>query len=643
MLVLTDVTRMRRLESVRRDFVTNVSHELRTPVTSIRGYAETLLDGAAVDAAESRRFLSIIAKHAERLESLIEDLLYLSRIEQEAERKELPREDTRIADVLQAAVESRQSLAAERGVGVELVCDGGVRAAVNAALLEHAVANLIDNAVKYSERGGVVEVECDDTGDEVSLRVRDHGCGIADEHHGRIFERFYRVDRGRSREQGGTGLGLAIVKHIAQAHRGSVDVESAPGRGSTFTIRDSQGVAVTARASGSAGHRRTKEEEVMARIAFSAVLVLCLLVALTGPGAAAGVQDLEIGGRFIQDWIAWGDVDDTLGVSSDDATEVRSAYVSAKGKLAAHLRFKADYDFAGGDVGVKDVYLEIFGIPRVGNARVGHWTVPVGLDQITSTKNLSFLEGGSCMALTPGRNSGLMLWNTLAGGRVTAELGAFKDVDDFAEASGSGEGGSVAARIYGAHRERRRGEEAPPRGGLGHRVGPVRRRRCASGRVPSFTWPAISWTPARCRSRPRRPSASSSAGVFGPAHFQGEYVMSSATALDEAEGGERDLAEDASFSGYYVQGGYFLTGESRGYKGTSFDRTKVKSDFLDEGGWGAWEVLARYSSLDLNDEDAGRARRQDGRRDRRPELVHVLLREAHGQLRDGHRERRGRR
>jgi phosphate-selective porin OprO and OprP len=94
-------------------------------------------------------------------------------------------------------------------------------------------------------------------------------------------------------------------------------------------------------------------------------------------------------------------------------------------------------------------------------------------------------------------------------------------------------------------------------------------------------------------------------GVFGPAHFQGEYVTASATALEETDGGERGLAEDASFSGYYVQGGYFLTGESRGYKGTSFDRTKVKSDFLDEGGWGAWEVLARYSSLDLNDEDAG--------------------------------------
>jgi two-component system phosphate regulon sensor histidine kinase PhoR len=236
-LVLNDMTRLRRLENVRRDFVTNVSHELRTPVTSIRGYVETLLEGGASDAEESRRFLSIVAKHAERLETLIEDLLYLSRIEQEADRVLLPREDTPIVDVLRAAVESRKALAGERGVLVELKCDGGVRAAVNAALLEHAVANLIDNAVKYSEREGVVQVECEGTGAEVVLRVRDRGCGIAEEHLDRIFERFYRVDKGRSRELGGTGLGLAIVKHIVQAHGGSVGVESAPGRGSTFTIR----------------------------------------------------------------------------------------------------------------------------------------------------------------------------------------------------------------------------------------------------------------------------------------------------------------------------------------------------------------------------------------------------------------------
>jgi phosphate-selective porin OprO/OprP len=336
---------------------------------------------------------------------------------------------------------------------------------------------------------------------------------------------------------------------------------------------------------------------VRSRIAFTAALALCLGVALQGTGAAAGVQDLEIGGRFLQDWIVWGDVDEVLGVASDDATEVRSAYVSAKGKLATHLRFKADYDFAGGEVGVKDVYLEILGIPGVGNARVGHWTVPVGLDLITSTKNLSFLEGGSCTALAPGRNSGLMLWNTFAGGRVTAELGAFKDVDDFAEASGSGEGGSVAGRltclVMNADEGKKllhvavSGIQSDPRGDVQRfRARPelhLADYLADTGNVPSETATTI---------------GAELAGVFGPAHFQGEYLTASVAALG-------DSTEDASFSGYYVQGGYFLTGESRGYKGTSFDRTKTKSDFLDEGGLGAWEVVARYSSLDLNDEDAG--------------------------------------
>jgi phosphate-selective porin OprO/OprP len=338
----------------------------------------------------------------------------------------------------------------------------------------------------------------------------------------------------------------------------------------------------------------------MARIAFTAALAMCLGVAFQGTSAAAGVQDLEIGGRFLQDWIGWGSVDDALvdpEAPPEDATEVRSAYVSAKGKLATHLRFKADYDFAGGEVGVKDVYLEIFGIPGIGNARVGHWIVPVGLDQITSTKNLSFLEGGSCMALAPGRNSGLMLWNTFAGGRVTAELGAFKEVDDFAEGSGSGEGGGVAGRLTGLVMNADEGKKllhVAVSGVQWDPRGEVQRFRARpelhlagylvdTGNMPTETGTTI---------------GVELAGVFGPAHFQGEYMMATVGALG-------DTAEDASFSGYYIQGGYFLTGESRAYKGTSFDRTKTKSDFLDEGGLGAWEVVARYSSLDLNDEGAG--------------------------------------
>jgi two-component system phosphate regulon sensor histidine kinase PhoR len=246
-LVLNDVTRMRRLETMRRDFVSNVSHELRTPVTSIRGYAETLLDGSVGGPDEARRFLSIIAKQAERLESIIEDLLYLSRIEQDAGEARIATEDAAIADVLRAAVESRRELASGKSIAVALHSAEGVRAKVNVELLEHAVANLLDNAIKFSEPGTRVEIDAAVSGTEVVIRVRDRGCGIAPEHLPRIFERFYRVDKGRSRELGGTGLGLAIVKHIAHAHGGQVSVESAPGRGSTFEIRLPRGNTSTAK------------------------------------------------------------------------------------------------------------------------------------------------------------------------------------------------------------------------------------------------------------------------------------------------------------------------------------------------------------------------------------------------------------
>lgn len=353
------------------------------------------------------------------------------------------------------------------------------------------------------------------------------------------------------------------------------------------------------------GASTAKEEGVRGRVVFVALLAFCVGLALPGAAAAAGVQDLEIGGRFIQDWIAWGSVDDALCACPQDATEVRSAYISAKGKLGSHLRFKVDYDVAGGEVGVKDVYVEVFGIPGVGSARVGHWTMPMGLDLITSTKNLSFMEGGSCMALAPGRNSGFMLWNAFAGGRVTAELGAFRDVNDFAEGAGSGEGGSVAGRVTALAVNADGGKKLLHVAVSGMRWDPVGSEarfkarpelHLADNLVDTGAMPVDAGTTV----------GAEFGGVYGPAHLQGEYLMTSLSAIAGAEPA-RDgyLADDPSFSGYYIQGGYFLTGESRGYKSTSFDRTKVKKDFLDEDGWGAWEVMARYSSLDLNDEDAG--------------------------------------
>jgi two-component system phosphate regulon sensor histidine kinase PhoR len=235
-IVLNDVTDFRKLELIRRDFVANVSHELKTPVTSIKGFVETLLDGAMRDPVDSDRFLRIIAKQADRLHAIIEDLLALSKIEQAEESEDLALETTPLKPVLENAVGSCQASARDRQIEVKLECDAAVTAQLNPLLLEQAVVNLLDNAIKYSEPGREVRLTGAKGDAEVTISVADGGCGIADEHVSRIFERFYRVDRARSRKLGGTGLGLAIVKHIVQAHRGRVTVESTLGVGSTFTI-----------------------------------------------------------------------------------------------------------------------------------------------------------------------------------------------------------------------------------------------------------------------------------------------------------------------------------------------------------------------------------------------------------------------
>lgn len=235
LIVLNNVTRLKRLENIRRDFVANVSHELRTPVTTIKGFIETLLDGDDHDPADQRRFLSTVLRHADRLNAIIEDLLTLSRIEQEAEHQRVDVADVRIERVLQQAVQACELRAAEKSVTVQLEAPAETWRA-NAALLEEAVVNLIDNAIKYSEPGSTVHVAAETNGPTHRILVADHGQGIAAEHLPRLFERFYRVDKARSRNLGGTGLGLAIVKHIVGAHGGRVEVESQLGQGSTFTI-----------------------------------------------------------------------------------------------------------------------------------------------------------------------------------------------------------------------------------------------------------------------------------------------------------------------------------------------------------------------------------------------------------------------
>lgn len=235
-VVLNDITQLRKLENVRREFVANVSHELKTPITSIKGSVETLLDGAIEDREDARRFLKMIARQSDRLHQIVEDLLSLSRIERESEGDEIRLESGSVSRVLQAAIASCETKSQEAGIEVQVDCPDDLTAGMNDHLLEQAVINLIDNAMKYSEPGKTVTVRAWHDDDDIKIEVADQGCGIEKKHLERLFERFYRVDKARSRRMGGTGLGLAIVKHIALAHGGGVSVRSTLGRGSSFTI-----------------------------------------------------------------------------------------------------------------------------------------------------------------------------------------------------------------------------------------------------------------------------------------------------------------------------------------------------------------------------------------------------------------------
>jgi len=235
-IVLNDITRLKQLENMRREFVANVSHELKTPITAIKGSVETLREAAIRDPGDAERFLSIIQNHSDRLNAIVEDLLLLSRIEQEDEKVGIKLEETRVKDLLESALQALKPSAAEKKIGIEISCPEGLVARINPEMIEQAVINLLDNALKYSDPGKLVKVAAEKRENWMVLSVEDQGWGIEKEHLDRIFERFYRVDKSRSRKLGGTGLGLAIVKHIAQAHQGWVSVESEPGKGSKFQI-----------------------------------------------------------------------------------------------------------------------------------------------------------------------------------------------------------------------------------------------------------------------------------------------------------------------------------------------------------------------------------------------------------------------
>jgi two-component system phosphate regulon sensor histidine kinase PhoR len=235
LFVFVDVTELRRLESLRRDFVANASHELRTPIAAVRSATETLRFGALEDGPAALRFLDIIERNAQRLQSLVEDMLELSKLE--SNEFKLKRERVELQRVIPIVLALFRERAEKKGVRLtaELPAalppvDGDPRA------LEHVLSNLVDNAVKYCPPGTRILVGASADEDRVRLVVSDTGPGIAPEHLSRVFERFYRIDAGRSRELGGTGLGLSIVKHMVEAMRGKVSVESAVGQGSTFAV-----------------------------------------------------------------------------------------------------------------------------------------------------------------------------------------------------------------------------------------------------------------------------------------------------------------------------------------------------------------------------------------------------------------------
>jgi two-component system phosphate regulon sensor histidine kinase PhoR len=236
LIVLNDVTRLAKLENIRKDFVANVSHEIKTPITAIKGFVETLQEGQSQDPEDVRRFLGIIHRHVDRLEAIVEDLLTLSRIEKEAETEQITLEKQDVRGILARAIQACENKAEAKKIHLELDCKEDVDGRINPALLEQAVVNLIDNAIKYSEEGKSVTIRAQEREQEILIQVEDRGAGIERNHLDRIFERFYRVDKSRSRKLGGTGLGLAIVKHIMEAHGGRVSVESQLGRGSTFTL-----------------------------------------------------------------------------------------------------------------------------------------------------------------------------------------------------------------------------------------------------------------------------------------------------------------------------------------------------------------------------------------------------------------------
>ncbi|WP_430509576.1 two-component system histidine kinase PnpS [Gottfriedia solisilvae] len=233
-LVFHDISELKKLEQVRKDFFANVSHELKTPITSIKGFTETLLDGAMENEELCKNFLSIILTESDRMQSLIQDLLDLSKIEQQ--NFKLDRNDVSVKLIIEDVQQMLIQKAAEKDIDFALYLKTPLVVNADALRLKQVFINLIDNAIHYTPNGGKVFITASETNEQIVVRVNDTGVGIGKEEISRIFERFYRVDKARSRNSGGTGLGLAIVKHLVEAHKGKIEVESKLGHGTSFIV-----------------------------------------------------------------------------------------------------------------------------------------------------------------------------------------------------------------------------------------------------------------------------------------------------------------------------------------------------------------------------------------------------------------------
>jgi two-component system phosphate regulon sensor histidine kinase PhoR len=236
LIVMNDITDIKRLETMRSDFVANVSHELKTPITALKGCVETLSGDTPPPPEDSAGFIAMMSRHVQRLEAIVEDLLNLSRIEFEMNDNRIEFKQESVCKVLEHSARTFSERIKEKNITLDITCREPLTASINEALLEQAISNLIDNAIKYSEKGTGIYISAKLPDDQIIIMISDQGCGIDEQHLPRIFERFYRVDKARSRAVGGTGLGLAIVKHIILAHRGNISVKSELGKGSTFTI-----------------------------------------------------------------------------------------------------------------------------------------------------------------------------------------------------------------------------------------------------------------------------------------------------------------------------------------------------------------------------------------------------------------------